>query len=82
MDVVTMQRTASGPMSALGFVACFGLWAAYLIGPLAIHLGGCAGDGFAILCALREPSTTTCEGLRDGIRFHRMGAATPPHREP
>jgi hypothetical protein len=69
-------------ISALGFVACFGPWAAYLIVPLAIHLGGCVGDGFAILRALREPSTTTCEDLRDGIRFHRMGAAAPAHREP
>lgn len=67
-------------ISVLGFLACFGPWAGYLIVPLAIHLGGCVGDGFAILRALREPSTTTCEDLRDGIRFHRMGAAAPAHR--
>jgi hypothetical protein len=67
-------------ISSLGFLACFGPWAAYLIVPLAIHLGGCVGDGFAVLRALREPSTTTCEDLRDGIRFHR-GAAAPARGE-
>jgi hypothetical protein len=35
------------------------------------------GDGFAILRTLREPSTTLCEDLRDGVRFHRQGAAAP-----
>ncbi len=58
-------------ISAIGFALCFGPWAGYLVVPLAIHLGGCVGDGFAILRTLREPSTTRCEDLRDGIRFHR-----------
>ncbi len=61
-------------ISGLGFLACFGPWGPYLIVPLAIHLGGCVGDGFAILRALGEPSTTMCEDLRDGIRFHRISA--------
>ena len=60
-------------ISLVGFTACFGPWAGYLVVPLAIHLGGCVGDGFAMLRALREPSTTLCEDLRDGIRFHRAG---------
>jgi hypothetical protein len=59
-------------ISGLGFAACFGPWAGYLIVPLAIHLGGCVGDWFAVVRTLREPSTTTCEDLRDGIRFHRL----------
>jgi hypothetical protein len=63
-------------ISVLGFLACFGPWAGYLIVPLAIHLGGCVGDGFAVLRTLREPSTSRCEDLRDGVRFHRAGATT------
>lgn len=61
-------------VSVLGFLACFGPWAGYLIVPLAVHLGGCVGDGFAGWRALREPPGTECEDLRDGIRFHRMPA--------
>jgi len=79
---LAVAATPAVAISVLGFAACFGPWAAYLIVPLAIHLGGCVGDGFAVLRALREPSTTTCEDLRDGIRFHRTGAAAPAHREP
>ena len=48
-----------------------------LVVPLAIHLGGCVGDEFAVLRTLREPSTTMCEDLRDGIRFHRASVAVP-----
>ena len=70
---LVVAATPAVAISGLGFLACFGPWAAYLIVPLAIHLGGCVGDGFAVLRALREPSTTTFEDLRDGIRFHRMG---------
>ena len=58
-------------VSALGFLACLGPWAGYLIVPLAVHLGGCVGDAFAFWRTLREPAGTTCEDLRDGIRFHR-----------
>jgi len=71
--------TAAAPavvISGLGFLACFGPWAGYLVVPLAIHLGGCVGDGFAALRTFREPSTTMCEDLRDGIRFHRLPGAT------
>jgi hypothetical protein len=64
-------------ISVLGFLACLGPWAGYLIVPLAIHLGGCVGDGFAFARTLRESSTTTCEDLHDGIRFRRIGAV--PH---
>jgi hypothetical protein len=64
-------------ISVIGFLACFGPWAGYLIVPLAIHLGGCVGDAAAVLRTLREPSSTTCEDLRDGIRFHRLGTAAP-----
>ena len=58
-------------ISVLGFVACFGPWAGYLVLPLAIHLGGCVGDWFAVRRTLREPSSSRCEDLRDGVRFHR-----------
>lgn len=59
-------------ISLLGLWACFGPWAGYLILPLAIHLGGCVGDGFACWRVLREPPGTECEDLRDGIRFYRV----------
>jgi len=62
-------------ISVLGFLACFGPWGGFLIVPLAIHLGGCVGDGFAAARTLREPSTSTCEDLRDGIRFRRISVA-------
>ena len=65
-------------ISGLGFLACFGPWSGYLVVPLAVHLGGCVGDGFAALRTFREPSTTTCEDLRDGIRFHRLPGAVRP----
>jgi hypothetical protein len=59
-------------ISGLGLWACFGPWAGYLILPLALHLGGCVGDGFAARRVLREPRGTRCEDLVDGIRFHRL----------
>jgi hypothetical protein len=71
---VVVAAAPAVAISVLGFVACFGPWAAYLIVPLAIHLGGCVGDGFAFRRALREDASTTCEDLRDGIRFRRIGA--------
>jgi putative zincin peptidase len=58
-------------ISVLGFWACFGPWAGYLVLPLAIHLGGCVGDVFAFRRVVREPYGTECEDLRDGIRFYR-----------
>jgi Putative zincin peptidase len=58
-------------ISVLGLMACLGPWAGYLIVPLAIHLGGCVGDGFAGWRVLREPPGAVCEDLRDGIRFYR-----------
>lgn len=61
-------------ITLLGFLACFGPWGGYLIVPLAVHLGGCVGDGFAVWRVLREPPRTKCEDLKDGIRFHRVGA--------
>jgi hypothetical protein len=61
-------------ISIVGFVACFGPWAGFLVVPLAIHLGGCVGDGFAVARTLRVPATTTCEDLRDGIRFRPADA--------
>jgi hypothetical protein len=68
-------------ISGLGFLACFGAWAGYLVVPLAIHFGGCVGDWFASARTLREPSTTRCEDLRDGIRFHRLRSAAPAATE-
>jgi hypothetical protein len=62
-------------ISLVGFIACFSPWGGYLIVPLAIHFGGCVGDGFAVLRTLREPATTRCEDLRDGVRFYRKTGA-------
>jgi hypothetical protein len=61
-------------VSLLGILASLGPWAGYLIVPLAFHLGGCIGDGFAGWRVLREPPGTECEDVRDGIRFYRLPA--------
>ncbi len=58
-------------ISAIGFALCFAGLTAYLIAPLALHLGGCVGDGGAVLRLMREPPGTFCEDLKDGIRFFR-----------
>ena len=62
-------------VSGIGLLACFGPWAGYLILPLALHLGGCTGDGFATWRVLHEPPSTKFEDLVDGIRFHRKAGA-------
>ena len=72
---LTVAGAPAMVISGLGFVACFGPWAGYIILPLALHLGGCVGDGFAAARILREPHGTECEDLRDGLRFHRSPAA-------
>ena len=77
---LVVAATPAVTISVLGFLACFGPWGGYLIVPLAVHLGGCVGDGFAVMRTLREPSTTTCEDLRDGIRFRRIGVPAPAGR--
>ena len=71
---LTVAAAPAVAISVLGFWACFGPWGGYLIVPLAFHLGGCVGDGFAGWRVLREPPGTEVEDLRDGIRFHRKGA--------
>jgi Putative zincin peptidase len=71
---LTVAAAPAVTLSVLGFGACFGPWGGYLILPLAFHLGGCVGDGFASRRVLREPPGTECEDLRDGIRFHRPRA--------
>src|SRR5207237_8503674 len=58
-------------ISVLGFAMCFTGAGAYLVLPLALHLGGCTGDAAASLQVLRARPGTMCEDLRDGIRFHR-----------
>lgn len=58
-------------LSTIGFVLCFAGLTSYLFAPLALHLGGCVGDGGAVLRLIREPSGTLCEDLKDGIRFLR-----------
>lgn len=70
---LTVAAAPAVTISVLGFCACFGPWGAYLILPLAIHLGGCVGDGFATWRVLRESPGTECEDLRDGVRFYRAG---------
>jgi hypothetical protein len=72
---LVVAATPAVAISVVGFALCFGPLAAYLVVPLAIHLGGCVGDGFAVLRTLREPSSTRCEDLREGIRFHRAPPA-------
>jgi len=69
-----VAATPAVTISVLGFCACFSPWGGYLILPLAIHLGGCVGDGFAAWRVLREPPGTECEDLRDGVRFYRPSA--------
>jgi hypothetical protein len=71
---LTVAAAPALAISVLGFWACFGPWGGYLIVPLAFHLGGCVGDGFAGWRVLREPPGTEFEDLRDGIRFHRTRA--------
>jgi hypothetical protein len=68
---LTVAAAPAVVISVLGFLLCFGPWGVYLIVPLAIHLGGCVGDGFACWRVLRERPGTEFEDLRDGIRFHR-----------
>ncbi len=68
---LTVAAAPAVVISVLGFLLCFGPWGGYLIVPLAIHLGGCVGDGFACWRLLRERPGTGLEDLRDGIRFHR-----------
>jgi hypothetical protein len=68
---LTIAAAPAVAISLLGFWACFGPWGGYLIVPLAFHLGGCVGDGFAAWRVLHEPPGTQCEDLRDGIRFYR-----------
>ncbi len=58
-------------ISTIGFALCFGGLTGYLLVPLAIHLGGCVGDGGAVLQLMRELPGTLCEDLKDGIRFFR-----------
>lgn len=58
-------------ISAVGFGACFTALGAYLVIPLAMHLGGCVGDAVAGWHVVRQPPGMLCEDLRDGIRFHR-----------
>ncbi len=71
---LTVAAAPTVVISVLGFLLCFGAWGGYLIVPLAIHLGGCVGDGFACWRVLRERPGTEFEDLRDGIRFHRKPA--------
>jgi hypothetical protein len=71
---LTVAATPAVVISVLGFLLCFGPWGGYLIVPLAIHLGGCVGDGFACWRVLRERPDTEFEDLREGIRFHRKPA--------
>jgi hypothetical protein len=71
---MTVAAAPAVAISVIGFLLCFGSWGGYLIVPLAIHLGGCVGDFFAVGRVLREPRGTEFEDLRDGIRFHRKPA--------
>lgn len=58
-------------ISLIGFALCWGGLTAYLLAPLAVHLGGSVGDGAAVVRLLREPAGTLCEDLKDGISFLR-----------
>ena len=56
-------------VSVVGFALCWGGLTSYLLAPLAVHLGGCVGDGGAVVRLMREPAGTLCEDLKDGISF-------------
>lgn len=58
-------------ISIVGFAVSFTAAGPFLFVPLALHLGGCAGDAAATRQVLRQPRGTIYEDLRDGIRFHR-----------
>ncbi len=58
-------------ISTIGFGLSFAGLTSYLFVPLALHLGGCVGDGGAVVRLIREPPGTICEDLKDGIRFLR-----------
>jgi hypothetical protein len=58
-------------ISMIGFWLCFAGLTEYLLVPLAVHLGGCVGDGAAVWRLAKEPPGTLCEDLKDGVRFFR-----------
>src|SRR5216683_8326685 len=60
---LTVAAAPAVIISVLRFLLCFGPWGGYLIVPLAIHLGGCVGDGFACWRVLRERPGTGLEDL-------------------
>src|SRR5260370_2424840 len=68
---LTVAAAPAVVISVVGFLLCFGPWGGCLSLPLAIHLGGFVGGGFAFSRVMRERPGTQFEGLRDGIRFHR-----------
>jgi hypothetical protein len=53
---VIVSASPAVSVSVVGFLACLGPLAGYLIVPLAVHLGGCVGDAFACWRTLSETS--------------------------
>jgi len=51
-------------------LALAGDTADWLVLALATHLGGCIGDFWGTILALRQPPGTTYEDIKTGIRFH------------
>lgn len=68
---LAVSLTPAVAISLVGFVVSFTAAGPFLFVPLALHLGGCAGDAAATWQVLRQPRGTIYEDLRDGIRFHR-----------
>ena len=68
---LAVSLTPAIAISLVGFAVSFSAAGPFLFVPLALHLGGCAGDAAATWQVLRQPRGTIYEDLRDGIRFHR-----------
>lgn len=58
-------------LSALGILLCLTPLGGVAWLPFTFHLMGCIGDLAVAWRTVREPSSSTCEDLRDGVRFSR-----------
>ena len=61
-------------LAPLGIPLCLLPFGAYLVVPLAVHLGGCIGDMTIALHVLRGPRDVVVEDMRDGMRLWRAEA--------
>lgn len=75
LQYLAVSLTPAIAISLVGFAVSFGAAGPFLFVPLALHLGGCAGDAAATWQVLRQPRGTIYEDLRDGILFHRPSSS-------